>query len=211
MFLKMDIPFVIIVTSQKCSHCVKFRGPNGKPDNSREWSPKLINKLLTGKENPTGNPNAISRVIEINLENMDTDASSIHQVNEYIFYDNNLERHIYTKNGKEIKYDVEINGNRDTQKSELLKSEYNIQYFNQWLTSNIPIKILDLVCMFPTWIFVSSKNWTKSVQNQSPIYGVVSSCKVVKDQYGNYSSEIEGTENPSQTFQRILRNPSLLQ
>ena len=126
-------PIVVIVTSKTCPHCIHFRGDDGKPTDDKQWSPKLIKKILTGVENPTTIENLKSEiVIEIHLSNMNIPSDNIIQVNEYNLINNNgisLRRIIYTRRKNDIiSIDVEIDG---ILHPELSKSKKNSYYEEQ--------------------------------------------------------------------------------
>jgi len=80
----------------------------------------------------------------------------------------------------------------------------NIFTFKYWLANNIPIQIENLVSAFPSWIFVSPREWRKSIVDNSPLYGVVNSSIVTKNRDGTYSSERSSDEDPIETLNKIL-------
>ena len=106
----MNKPFTIIYTSQQCSHCNHFRG-DGKPSEDKDWSPTLIKKILGGS----------TSVSEIHLDKMKPTFDNIIQFNEYTINNNSLVRTIFSKENGKIKYNVEVNGLFNLDKSNQLK------------------------------------------------------------------------------------------
>ena len=117
--------------------------------------------------------------------------------------ENNIVKSIFDKI-KEKYPNAESNKSNDFKT--FLEDLYDNMFgFRWWLSKNIPYQIENLVSAFPSWIFVAPSQWTNSILNNSPLYGVVNSSVVLKNKDGNYYSErSEEDEDPKITLQKIL-------
>ena len=197
-----EIPYTILLTSQQCGHCVHFRGEDGIPSSDKEWSPELIKKFLIG---PNGRMRS-EAVIEIHMSTMNPSSDNIVQVNEYTNCSNGLVRLSFTRRkGDLITYEYSVNNVIDPNLSSVMKNEFIYNNFLEWQSHNIPVRIKELIPHFPAWMFVAPSEWTRSIENNTPIYAHVSSCNTIVNRDGSYSVQNDnGNEDPNKTLDLVL-------
>lgn len=80
-----ELPLILFITSDKCGHCVAFRGKDGKPNQSREWNYDYIRNLLNiypSRKNPDLKRRAAA-IVEIHISTMGNTYDNISELNIY--------------------------------------------------------------------------------------------------------------------------------
>lgn len=80
-----ELPLIVFITSARCGHCMQFRGPDGRPNPSREWNYDYIRTLLNEYPSRT-NPELKRRsaaIVEIHISTMGNTYDNISELNIY--------------------------------------------------------------------------------------------------------------------------------
>lgn len=196
--------FTVIFTSKSCSHCIDFRGMNGKPTDDKEWSPKMVREILTYS----------THLFEINFQTLDNDIDGIIQINEYILHDDKIYRYIYNNKNHSVEFLAEVDGEQDQNIAKENEKRHRANYKDKinnmtylgWLSLNFPKTLCDLVQFYPFWIFVKEEDWGKSINNQElPCFGVPVSCNIELGQNKKYIITDKERENPMNVLKELSK------
>ena len=143
---KEDLPYILLVTSQECGHCINFRGKDGQPSlgDEKQWNYRMIQNLLNIRST-TGKKAA--KIIEINLSTMDVRSDNIIQVNEYFLQGKNIIRlSISRRKEDKITFDVDIITEDKNKKFSKRKDETSgKKEYENFILETVPDQIYRLI------------------------------------------------------------------
>lgn len=196
----MDLPVVLIITSNKCSACLQMKGSEtGKPENISSkktinrihgWDLVFFKKLLTA--NIEDNIQKF-RVFEINFKSLSpSDITDVNYLVQFNLVNGNVERTVLTKGKKQN--EIKILKEENNRKIESNKIPGN---YEDLIRSLIPEKIVpNYLYLYPSWAYFNAKIWNDAVTKKSVLFGVVNSCSII---YESNEYRINTREEPSRS------------
>lgn len=173
----MSLPVIVIVTSQRCGHCIQMRGDGSlKPVDSPvtipskwNWSENFFLYLLRGGQDKGP---AKFRVFEINYNTMSGSMNDIKEISEFTIGPNNkIKRVIYINNNDNLEVVTVIDDKKSFNPSSNVK-------FNDFVSKNIPSDITNFTYGFPAVYYFSGSSWENSKLGKEPLYGLLAGANV---------------------------------
>lgn len=176
-------PILVIITNKECGHCQKMRGKDGWPSDklakrtistNSSWNNDFFKKSLTA-----GSTNYItqkSRIIEVHYDKLKHNPRII----EVTFFDLNDILELQIKKYRPSLDNRTVMYTKDNLGFIVHK---NLKYnFDEFISRYIPVKLLqNYLHIYPSWMYVHSTIWEKSIHQNSPLYLRVQGYKTVRD------------------------------
>lgn len=184
----MSLPVILIITSQRCGHCVKMRGdghlhssftgpaPSSMPG-GHSYDDTFIRKLITA--DPTGahksneQPTPKYRLYNLHLASMGGPDNEVLELLEYVVKSGgSVEERIYKKNSSSGNTDVEIYTVNPTTVP-VSKLHQTTTSWADTVKTMIPSGYTSYLYFFPMVLFFTSQVWDRGLRDGAPIYGYI--------------------------------------
>jgi hypothetical protein len=183
---EMSLPVILVITSQRCGHCVRMRG-DGRLNSSFDgesqsslpggygYDDTFIRKLISA--NPAAVPKndntypAKYRVYNLHLSKMGGPDNEVLEIIEFeLKTGGTIEERIYKKNNSNT--DIEIYTVSSTNKPST-KLHHTSTPWLDTIKNMIPSGYVNYLHFFPMILYFSAGAWDRALREGGPIYGYI--------------------------------------
>ena len=210
----MDLPIILIVTSNECNICKNFR-KDGKLYHKKNLSPIFLNKYFWNKQffkkllnGNTNESDGKFKIIELFLnKNTYSDSSDILEYSEFYLINDDVIRYsakLNNENNLIFTKDINYNYNILFNANELITFTNKINNFEKLVNSKIPKGILpNFIIYFPCFMFFDYFTWNLSLSGILKIHGLISGISFKQNSDEEYIPDIS-------TSSRKIEDPILI-
>jgi hypothetical protein len=192
----MSLPVILVITSQRCGHCVRMRG-DGRIQSSRgqessttpsalpggySYNDAFIRKLITA--NPSAVPRndnmypAKYRVYNLHLSKMGGPDNEILEIIEFALKPGGaIEERLYKKN--DLNADVEIYTVSPSTEPDS-KLHHTSTPWLDTVKNTIPNAYTNYLHFFPMILYFTAGAWDRSLREGGPIYGYINGAETLQ-------------------------------